>query len=105
MRLATAAEVNRKKDAELTRLRADPSLAGFLRFLESVPPADLPVIIAVISDGLYEKGILKDRRARWFDTNSFDPRSCPSVAIERMVRGSRCVSGEMAPLVVPGCSF
>ena len=48
MRLATAAEVNRKKDAELTRLRADPSLAGFLRFLESVPPADLPVIIAVM---------------------------------------------------------
>ena len=101
LRLVTAAEVNRKKEAELTRLRADPNVAGFLRFLESVPPADLPVIIAVISDGLYEKGILKDRRARWFDTNSFDPRSCPSVAIERMVRESRYVSGQMAPLVVP----
>ena len=68
-------------------LRTDPAVVSFVRFLETVPSQDLPVVLAVITEGLFPAGT-----SGWFSAGSPDPDPLvsPSAAASHIFEGWQC---------------
>ena len=76
--LAKARQKKATEDEE-RRLRSDPSVVQFTRFLESVPRDDLPVVLSVVSEGLFPNGT-----PGWFTANCPDPCVSPEAALSHV---------------------
>ena len=77
-------------------LRSDPSVVSFVRFLESVPAEDRPVVLSVISDGLFP-GV----KTGWFSAGCPDPLVSPSAALSFVQENADEVLTDLSPLVPP----
>ncbi len=96
IRWAARAARQRQEAEQLTALRAHPAVMGFAAFLRSVPEADAPVVLGVISDQLFP-----DREVSWFHSNNIDPLVNPAEAVSSMVQESQNLSQVLEPLMLP----
>ena len=76
--LAKARQKKATEDEE-RRLRSDPSVVQFTKFLENVPRDDLPVVLSVVSEGLFPNGT-----PGWFTANCPDPCVSPEAALSHV---------------------
>ena len=81
-------------DEEERNLRSNPAVVEFVRFLESVPRDDLPVVISVVSEGLFPNGT-----PGWFTSDCPDPCSSPSAALAHVGSLADEVIANLSPLV------
>ena len=96
IRWAARAAKERQEENHLVALRAHPAVVEFAAFLRTVPEADVPVVLGVISDQLFP-----DREVSWFHSNSRDPLTNPVEAMSSLVRESRNLSQSLEPLMLP----
>lgn len=87
----------RSRDEEREReLRTDPAVVSFVHFLETVPSQDLPVVLAVITEGLFPDGT-----SGWFSAGSPDPLVSPSAAASHVFSRVDNAIESLSPLVGP----
>ena len=96
IRWAARAARERQEEEHLAALRAHPAVMEFAAFLRSVPEADVPVALGVISDQLFP-----DREVSWFHSNNLDPLVNPAEAVSSLVQESRSLSQVLEPLMLP----
>ena len=96
---ALARARQRKSVEEQERsLRSNPAVVEFTRFLEGVPKDDLPIVLSVVSEGLFPNG-----SPGWFTTNCPDPRVSPAAALSHVRSHMEEAVSSLAPLGgVPG---
>ena len=86
LRALAKAKGHQQNEERERELRTDPAVVSFVRFLESVPQKDLPVVLAVITEGLFPKGT-----SGWFSVGSPDPLVSPSAAASHVfLEGQQC---------------
>ena len=76
LRAVSTARQRKLEEDEECRLRCDPNVISSIRFLQSVSEQDLPIVISVITEGLFPQG-----STGWFTAASPDPRVPPAAAL------------------------
>lgn len=94
IRAMVKAKKRQGEEARERELRTDPNVLAFQRFLEAVPPKDLPVVMAVISENLFP-----ETKTGWFSAGSPDPIVSPSAAVEHVQTRAHCVVEYLSTLV------
>lgn len=95
IRAMVKAKKRKDEEARERELRTDPHVLEFERFLESVPPKDLPVVIAIISENLSPP-----KRKQGGLVLVVRIRSCPpSAAVEHVQTRAHCVVDFLSALV------
>ena len=67
-----------------------PAVMEFIVFLRSVPEADLPVVLGVISDQMFPNSDVG-----WFHTNNVDPLVNPTDAVPAVIQESLVLSPQV----------
>ena len=96
LRALAKAKGHRQNEERERELRTDPAVVSFVRSLESVPQKDLPVVLAVITEGLFPKGT-----SGWFSAGSPDPLVSPSAAASHVFSRVNNAIESLSPLVGP----
>ena len=96
IRWAVRAAKEKREESRLAALRAHPSVMEFAAFLRSVPEADMPVVLGIISDQMFPNS-----EVSWFHSNNLDPVVNPAEVVSEVVQESRNLSQPLEPLMVP----
>ena len=96
LRALAKARTHRRNEERERELRTDPTVVSFIRFLESVPFQDFPVVLAVITEGLFPMGT-----SGWFSAGSPDPLVSSSAAASYVFSRVDNAIESLTPLVGP----